>query len=92
MKSILFFYISNVIIEVRTFYFIQFMESLKTYNKISKTFDILRKVYDGVVRVKTFSRKTKKCSQLFCIMIKNRKILIFVVRLKTVVSLTIVVT
>ena len=67
------------------------MESLKTYDKISKTFDILRKAYDGVVRVKTISRKTKKCSHLFCIMVKNRKILIFVVRLKTVVRLTIIV-
>ena len=73
------------------FYFIRFMESLKTNDKISKTFDILRKAYDGVLRVKTISRKTKKCLHLFCIMVKNRKILIFVVRLKTVVRLTIIV-
>ena len=64
---------------------------LRLNEKISKTFDILRKAYHGVVRVKTISRKTKKCSHLFCIMVKNRKILIFVVRLKTVVRLTIVV-
>ena len=91
MKSILFFYISSVIIEIRTFYFIQFMESLKIYDKISKTFNILRKAYDAVVRVKTISRKTKKCSHLFWIMVKNRKILIFAVRLKTVVRLLIIV-
>ena len=64
---------------------------LRLNNKISKTFDILRKAYDGVVRVKTISCKMKKCSHLFCVMVKNRKILIFVVRFKTVVRLTIVV-
>ena len=67
------------------------MGSLKTYDKVSKTFDILRKAYHGVVRVKTISRKMKKCSHLFCIMVKNRKLLIFVLRLKTAVRLTIVV-